>query len=191
MLPDHTLSSVLVKGTYLVPDSYTPTSTLDYELGGIDIQNPLQGLQVKTWMAFVDGNDVKVAAADKLPVVIFSFPGVTEISLAFDQNMRPTISYMRNGNGWLYWYDSLPQMPVHTEFVGAITPRVCLDDKRYTQTGTSDVLLAYTKNNNLYFREQRDRFTIEYLLKTEINATLLKLGMTNKNRVQFELMPVS
>lgn len=190
MLPLNQLSTVLVIGGYLDPDDNTTTDLVDYELGGIEIQDPSQGLRVKTWVVYIDGQDVKITAEDRQPTVQFTRTGVlTEVSLAFDQNMRPTIAFVEDDVATLYWYDTVAQAAVFSTFTGASTPRVCLDDKRESQLGTSDILLAYIKTNNLYFRAQRDRFTVEYLLYTEINAKLVKLGMTDKNRVQFMLQP--
>lgn len=193
MLPDKKLSQIPIFGEYFIPDTHTPPNpTIDFERGGVDIQNPSQGLMVKDWAVYIQGNDVMIAADDRPPVIWFTRAGVlTEVSLAFDQNMRPAVAFVEDGVAWLNWYDTAVANYVFTQLPGAVTPRVCLDDKRPLQTGTSDIILAYIKDNNLYFRAQRDRFSVEYLLRETVNATLEKLGMTNKLRVQFKLIPVT
>ena len=53
---------------------------------------------------------------------------------------------------------------VFTSILGAVNPRVTLDDKRRGQTSSSDVILAYLRAGSLYYRQQRDRYLTEYLL---------------------------
>ena len=50
------------------------------------------------------------------------------------------------------------------------------------QVGTNDIIFWYTKSitpnvYNLYHRRQRDRFTIEYLMKENVPLYLWKAGM--------------
>jgi hypothetical protein len=68
---------------------------------------------------------------------------------------------------------------------------VCLDDKRPLQNAVSDVILAYTRSGNLYFRAQRDRYLVEYPLATAVTGTLDKVGMNTVNRLQFEFRVVT
>lgn len=192
MLPGNELSLTSVIDSYVYPDNLKTSNKLDFELGGVDIQDPSQGLMVKSWAAYIDGNDVWISAEDREPVILFSRPGIlTEVSLAFDQNMRPTVAFVEDGNAWLYWYDTLIGNFTFTQLLGILTPRVCLDDKRPNQGGASDVLLAYIKSNDLYVRIQRDRYQVEYLLRSDVNATLEKVGMNKKYRVQFLMIPVT
>ena len=192
MLPENSLSLTSVIGKYNYPDNLETSNTLDFELGGVDLQDPSQGLRVKSWAVYIEGQDIWIAAEDREPVILFSRVGIlTEVSLAFDQNMRPVVAFVENGVSTLYWYDTFISNFTFTTLPDTLTPRVCLDDKRETQTGSSDVLLAYIKDNSLYFRMQRDRFQIEYLLRADVNATLKKMGMTNKSRVQFLMIPVT
>lgn len=192
MIPNNRLSDPAILGTYLYPDNIATSKKLDFELGGVDLQDPSQGLKVKKWAAYIDGQDIWLAADDRSPVIVLTRPGVlTEVSLAFDQNMRYNIVFVEDNITTLYWYNTSVANYVLTLFPNTETPRLCLDDKRDTQTGTSDIILGYIKDNGLYFRAQRDRYTIEYLLRTSVNATLDKMGMTNKARLQFYMIPVT
>ena len=64
------------------------------------------------------------------------------------------------------------------------------DDTRSMQTNTSDVICAYINKETLQlcYRLSRDRFTIEYPLKSVAeNARLIRVGMTDKLRLQFKI----
>jgi hypothetical protein len=188
LIPSQRLSSVVMESPFLVPDDAAYSALTDYEYGGAALNDPSQGLQVKVWTLQYSTPDFVLSASGVSPTTVFSFTGVTQVSLAFDQNMRPCIAYVKSGQAWLYWYDTLIENFTHDALdAGIADPRVCLDDKRARQTGSSDIILAYTRNNNLYFRAQRDRFGVEYLLRTDVNALLRKIGMNTGNRLQFQL----
>ncbi len=198
MIPMGRLSTTAMSAAFKSPDSVDPPSGLvDYELGGIGLNDPSQGLQVQVWTARIDPatDDVLVGAGASPEVAVFNAPNVTELSLAFDQNMRPVIAYVQAGQAKLRWYDTVPGTNVITTLASDVQwPKVTLDDKRDTQTtvGANDVILAYVRNNNLYYRQQRDRFETEYLLKTDVNGRLLRVGMNELNRLQFmfeEILP--
>jgi len=192
MLPLKELSLTLVKGEYFYPDNIITAPTMDFELGGVDLQDPSQGLQVKSWAAYIDGHNIWLSAADREAVLVLTRPGLlTEVSLAFDRNMRYTIVFVEDGLAYLYWYDTLTAGYAITPFEGIITPKLTHDDKRDDQSAASDILFVYIRDNALYFRAQRDRYGVEYLLRADVNGTLEKIGMTNKNRVQFKLLPIT
>jgi hypothetical protein len=188
LIPEQRLSSQVVEADFLSPDDLAFGPLVSYEMGGTDINDGSDGLMVKTWtLTYVDP-DFILTALGSGPYTLFSFTGVTKVSLAFDQNMRACVSYVRDGVAWIYWYDSLIAGFTHTVVGAGVTdPCVCMDDKRANQIAANDIILAYTKDNNLYFRAQRDRFGVEYLLRNDVNATLMKVGMNRVNRLQFQL----
>jgi len=102
--------------------------------------------------------------------------------------MNVALAFVQGGESKFYWYDSnLGAMTVTNFGSSVITPRVSHDDKRDMQSASSDVILAYVKNSSLYFRMQRDRYQIEYLLKSGDCKGLIKIGMNSKLRLQFLL----
>ncbi|MCO1337134.1 hypothetical protein MO867_22680, partial [Microbulbifer sp. OS29] len=104
--------------------------------------------------------------------------------------MRPVIAYVEAGTAKLYWYDSSAGAQTTSTWPGIITPRLTLDDKRSTQTSASDVIFAYLNNGHLYYRQQRDRYEIEYRLQENVNSPgLIKIGMNRQFRLQFLLKP--
>jgi hypothetical protein len=111
----------------------------------------------------------------------------TELSLAFDQNCRPVIAYVEAGTIKLYWFDTQAAAQTTTAFDGLGTsPMLCLDDKRTEAATSSDVLLAYLRDGYAYYRQQRDRYGIEYTLGRVLGASprIMGWGMSAANRVQ-------
>lgn len=194
MIPENSLSAQPMDSVYLTPDNFGIGPLIDYEQGGIALNDASQGLNVRPWSCFIgeNGSDVVLQAEDDPPVTIFTQNGIEALSFCFDQNMRPCVAYVIGVTVYLRWFDSVPSAYVTTNFGSAIRdPRVCLDDKRDTQFALkSDIIFAYLKGDSLCFRQQRDRFNVEYVLETGLstNIRLKNVGMTKGLRLQFELL---
>lgn len=196
MIPNNTLSSSPVPAAFYGGRNNIVTRTKDYEDGGIAIQDPSQGLLYQVWTATLlnpgtAGSTVRVSAPTVPEFTMYQAPNITEISFSFDQSMRPVLAFVQNGTAKLWWYDSTIASQTVTDIgTGVVTPRVAMDDKRKLASNDyalSDVILAYIKNRNLYYRQQRDRYTIEYLLDTDVANGLIKIGFGVNLRMQFML----
>lgn len=191
MLPQNSASIVPVPGVYVPPDDQVTNPLIDFEAGGVALQDPTQGLTGFTWKLFNVNLDIFVQRNNDAPIFMFSQSSLTELSLAFDQNMRANIAY-RTSDGVIHlrWYDSVGHVYVTSDFGQARNPRLCLDDKRLEMSNLSDVLLAYIKpDNTLCVRMQRDRYGVEYVIATGLlpNTKLKNIGMNENYRVQMEL----
>lgn len=192
-LPGNALDPIGIAAVLLSPDvDGRPSLLEDYEMGGIAINDPSQGLQVQNWRARLDGDDVLVGPDPySSETVVISDTDITELSLAFDQNMRPTIAYVAGGVNKLYWYDTVPETHVTTVFNAEDrSPFVTMDDKRRpaTTVNLNDVLFFYIRGTTLYYRQQRDRFQTERALATvEDGQSIVKCGMSRALRVQVHL----
>lgn len=190
MLPGDRLSTEPDPKPFLEPIASRMKPLEDTERGGVGLSDPSLGLQVKTWHAYYNEPDVVVEAEGVEPTVLFSRPGLTHLSLAFDQNMRPCVAFVQAGEAWLWWYDSQASGQVFTQLAGnVVTPRVTTDEKRPNQLGVSDIILAYLRDGGLYYRQQRDRFGTERLLAMTDASQLLEVGMNVGLRLQFRLLP--
>jgi len=194
VIPQHVLSTTNIPGYYLTPDNSDPSPVVDYELGGVDLNDTSQGLNVKVWKVRLHYSASKLAggiylSAPDIPEFLFyAGKDITEVSFTFDQNMNPFLAFMQNGQAKFYWFD--PTIPGYTLTLlpaGSVSPKVCLDDKRAVENPTSDVILGYIRSGTLYYREQRDRFLVEYTLKTGVIGDVLMVGMTKIGRLQFAL----
>lgn len=174
--------------------SLSITKTIDYEDGGIDINDPSEGLLFQRWRArlfragTVDSR-VMLGAPTVTEFEVFAVPGITEISFTFDQAMNPTIAFVQDDVAKIWWYDSTISGMATTEIgEGVLTPRVSYDDKRLAASQgylISDVILAYINvDGELCVRQQRDRYDTEYVLASDV-APLVKIGMNRGMRLQF------
>jgi hypothetical protein len=186
MLPNNQLSEIPVPGTFVGGRALPITTVTDYEDGGIGLNDASQGTQYQIWKARLVGDDVLLSAPNTPEFVVYSAGGITEISFTFDQLMRFALAFVQGGQSKLLWYDTSVSSTVITVLASDVTnPRVVLDDKRINQSASSDIILAYKRGTSLYYRQQRDRFTVEYLLATNITQKLNKIGFSNKLRLQF------
>lgn len=192
-LPNDSLSSQILTAPLLGGRGQEITLTEDKETGGVALNDPSQGLQVQVWSAsIIGGEHIVINAPNTTETTLYTSPtgpsSITEVSLSFDQNMRPTFAFVENGEVKFQWFDSSISDTVITDFGDTWSnPRVSLDDKRDFQSGQSDVILAYLRAGNLYHRRQRDRYQTELLLATDVEGELHKIGMGANFRFQFDI----
>lgn len=188
MIPENRISTTVASAVFLAPRDEEDIGLLqDREIGGVALQDASQGLLVKEWLGTCDGSQIILSAQDVTPTVVVTDIGITEFSFTFDQNMNVVVAYIAGGQAKLNWFDINANAQVTTTLgTGYQWPRVSLDDKHPLASDTSDVILAYVKTGNLYYRQQRDRFETEYLLASGVSGRLRKIGMNTIGRLQFE-----
>jgi len=196
MLPSNAPATYPIPGLFLSPDDRLPSSLVDYERGGVAINDPSFGLDVQDWTCWYESLEVRVAPADGPRETLFTRAGINHLSFAFDQNMRPTVVFIEGETTYLWWYDSTVPGHVFTSFgTGITSPRVAMDDRRALSSSSSDVIFAYirydagTSSYALCYRQQRDRYTVERVLRTGLSerTRLKNIGMSANLRFQFEL----
>lgn len=186
MLPDNVLSSEAIFGTLIGGRAMPVNKDRDFETGGVGIQDPSAGLNYQIWQAVLSDDKVILSSSNTPSFFAYSGAGLSEISFTFDRNMNFTLAFVQNGESKLYWYDSSVGGMVTTNYGPTVSsPRVSLDDKRDLQSAVSDVIFAYVKDQSLCYRQQRDRFQTEYVLKSGGVNKLKKFGMNSKLRLQF------
>src|SRR5574337_1775315 len=199
MIPQNSLSSTVVYSDYLPPDDLPPRTLVSYQEGGIGLSDPTQGLQYQVWTLealAVDApfpNKMFVSAPNTLSKFLFETTYIQECSLAFDPNMHPAIAFVDYLGPGLWWYNAtVPGYQVLRLPTGSKYPQVTLDDKRATslRSGLSDIILTYVRDNNLYFRQLRDTFSVEYTLMVGLpvpNPLAIKVGMNEGYRLQWTI----
>lgn len=196
-LPDNAPSSEPVIADYIEPyDRYTGAME-DFEAGGIALNDSSEGLDYQIWYLSYDDDDESSTYGDFTlqaettleTAVVINVPQVVRCGLAFNQNMDPFIAYeTRSCEAKFYWYDTvLADYTTTTLPAGSRHVACCLDDHRITQTGTSDIILAYIRSGTLYYRQERDRFTVERSLGAVGAGVLNKVGMTSNLRLKFDV----
>lgn len=194
-LPDNQLSTEPAPGPFAGAAALPITQWVDYEDGGVALQDASGGLLHQVWTAQIERNkttgddEIWVGAESVDKFLVHTGANITEVSLAFDRNMNLAIAYVRGGTAYLYWFDTtVPGYVTTTLGADVATPRVTHDDKRDGRGGSSDIILAYIKNGNLYYKQQRDRYETERLLQASVGSDgIIKVGMSRQNRLQFLL----
>lgn len=174
----------------LSPDLLESDPLVSLERGGIALNDATQGLDYQDWRCYIEGGVVKVTPVLGGTVTsVFTPTGViTSLSLAFDTNMAVTIAYVEDGLVKLRWFNTtLPGIQTDT-IAGATACKCGTDEKRSGLEGLSDVIFAYLRAGNLYYRQQRDRYLIEYTVgAVGASFKLRRVGKNVGNRFQFEL----
>lgn len=217
-LPGESLSSVIVYAPFMKPRERSLRDPLVvYERGGVSLQDPSQGMDVKDWKAFVTEEGIWLQSRQaETPVLFLEGEEINQVSLAFDTNMNPVIVYRQLEVVKMSWFDSTLTARVVTEYPQILVGAVTLDDKRGGMGALNDVLFIYIRDEAIFYRQQRDRFGIERflgMLPTQfVNVTTayceedycevdytgmtvsslapamhLNIGMNNALRIQIEL----
>lgn len=187
-----TPSNPVVPGNY-INQVKTPSELLiAYEMGSLALQNPAGGLLQQLWTAKCpDGQHIYLSAPNTPPTLVLTDQAITEIDLAFDQNMFPFLTYVSLGLVRFFWYDpTIPGFVVSTILELTITPRCTLDDKREFDIGNSDIVLLYINvlTGNVCYRIQRERYANEHVLGTAfVNDKLRCVNFADTMRLQWTI----
>lgn len=193
MLPgDGTLTNTALPRPFMWPMRSATDLLTDYERGGAGINDAGQGLDAQQWTLTYTAPDVIVTDETGHETMLFSQPGITELALAFDQNMHPFVAFVDGVGAHYWWFDTTSGAQVFTDLpLDATHPRACIDDHRALEIAMSDIILAYQRGGALYYRQQRDRFATEYLLMADAGGELVSVGMSTGLRLQFAIYPAS
>lgn len=192
-LPLNQLSSEPVPSFFVGARAQIFPDYIDYMDGGIGIQDPSLGLEYQVWTAeiikdIVEDN-IMLSAPTYSAQSIYAGNDITGVSLAFDLNMQLCVAFIEAGITKLLWYDTSVAALVVTEIGPDIThPKVALDDLRGINSANADIILAYIKGGALYYRQQRDRYTIERQLDSGPWIALKRIGRGSNYRFQFQVV---
>lgn len=189
MFPTGSPSSTPMVADFVGPDDADRSLLIDYERGGIDINDASHGLNYADWKCWLDipgGNLIKIARVDgSLETTMFSGP-VTELTFCFDQNMRPVLAYVVSGSVYLSYFDAVANQTIELGFIGATSPFLSTDDKRDQEISHSDVIFCCVRAQHLRYYVQRERFLIEHDAgAVPVGLTRIQgIGMNKGNRFQ-------
>jgi hypothetical protein len=172
---------------FLAPynEPYTPHS--QNILGGTALNRGNEGRMVKIWNISYENEIIKIKPSDGDVVWQRGEPGIKSLSCAFDNNMSQVIGWRKDTGCALYYYDTTIQQFRVRDFPDATACRVCVDDPRDFYNAQSDVMFIYTSGNRLYYRQQRDRYDIEYFIGNTTKI-LKRAGPNVGYRLQIELV---
>ena len=187
-LPNNILYLATEPVTFLAPDHLVIKPLIDYERGGVAINDASEGTNAYNWKIAYTGSEVRLSREPYSDfTVLFTTPGITEIGFAFTQNMAVTVCYVQDGLTKLYWFDTQISQYVTTEFPSVTSPKLAMDDKREYSSSISDILFCYLRAGNLCYRQQRDRYNTERVIVATQATKIRRIGMTTGLRFAVEL----
>lgn len=167
------------------------TRLFDYTDGPIALQDNTSGMQYQQWRAYLEDEVVYVEADNLAPFELLNTlsGAITDISIAFNQNSDLNYAWVQDGVARLHYFDTITStMQTMVLPVGIRTPKVTLDDKRAGQFDINDVVLSYVgADDGLYFRLQRERFTVERLLDPGPFNEIERMYMNEEFRLQWRI----
>lgn len=121
------------------------------------------------------------------PHVLFTVPGISHISFAFDQNMSPVCCYVSASGTSIYRFDPVSGSYIH-QFIGTgiVDPRVLLDYPIKEASQISDVVLCYVKGTSLMSRIQRENYLVERTIETNFGGNLSQFYLMTGWRLMWE-----
>lgn len=162
------LSNPVIPGNYINRVKAEGEFLTAYEMGSLRLQDPSGGLFQQLWTLTSDTQNIWVEAQGYPKTFLLSDVDITEIDLAFDQNMFPFVTYAtKAGFVKYYWYNPVNQQFEIVELIeAAVSPRCTLDDKRAFDVSNSDIILIYIDVvlRQLCYRIQRERYQTVHLL---------------------------
>lgn len=191
MLPKHQLSTIpqIADWLYPYPTDYSPL--IDYEMGGVELNDSSQGLDNTLWKLELNKQtgELKLGKYGEDGEVLLTDKAIKKVSLAFDLNARPAYVLEYDNHVKFTYYDTVTSQNVTVSFDGVRSPYLTLDDRRVENSAGADILLCYIKGQQLCVRYQRDRYTVEHILHDlpHDNYVLERVGMAVNLRVLFAL----
>lgn len=189
MLPLDTITPEPVYAEFRAPwdDPYLPLE--ERVLGGNAVGDGSAGREVKVWKISYSGGDVHVGPDGGADEFVQTRGGVTTLSLAFDANMAVAYAWQSVNGSSLYYFDSTLGSYNILTIADGTSCRVGVDDTRSFNSASSDVIFAYTRGGQLYWRQQRDRYLTERLVGPSGVSILHRCAQNTLNRLQFKLGP--
>lgn len=197
MIPNNAFTDPAVVTDFLPPIDGAYSRLRSTVMGGIALNDPSQGRMYQQWVAYYESGNINVKIKDS-HTIAFSLPAtdVYTVSLAFDNNMGIVLAWIdTSNNANLYYFDTLSSSYITRVFddntYGYTSCRVCVDNAHDYYITNSDVIFAYIDFEGfLNYRQQRDRYDIEYRVGGPVNGTLTKVGPTVGNRLQFAVQVI-
>lgn len=185
MIPQNKLSQDVSTTKFLSRER--TSDLLDFELGGVALQDVSSGLNSNQWSCYYLDGGVVLDDGNGFTKKVLNVGDLKQLCFCFSISMIYYIAYTTDDGCYLYWYDtqtndySTLKLPDGTE-----NPQLSLDERRTFNLNNADVILSYTNSGRLICRNQRDRFGVEYVLSEETVGKLVQTGITKNGRFSFK-----
>lgn len=134
------------------------------------------------WLFEYIGTDVHIAKYENGEFVsrgvLFNTPTMDVMSASFDQLGRPIVFFDSGPQLLLWWFDPIVEDTVISQFADGLSPYATFDMRYDAPNANSDVLVFYIRDGAIYYRQQRDRYEVEYEtpVTSDLNAKKILLA---------------
>lgn len=158
---------------------------VDFEQGGIALNNGSQGTDVQLWSGIYTGGDFVLSAPSAAPTSVWSRPGVIRFGFSFDQNMQPVIAYEDAAGAHVRFFGNNGQFDIQDLEAGATNVCISADDNRSFNTVNRNVILGYNVGNSLNARVQLESYRTPHVLDGAFPYALTACGPGTNYRYRY------
>lgn len=192
MFPGNQWSSEPVPQTIRPPKDYIKGNKQPQDVGPVAIGDNSEGIDAYLWALSADGDDVFITREGQTPVFLFSAAGASSFDVAFDTAGNPFVAYEHADGIYIYWYDPQEQgQRLTLRAPGGKNPFCSLDVREPERASESDIILLYERDDAVYYRLTRDRYTVEYPTPATAlgGRSIVWAGVGNEFRYTFAVEP--
>lgn len=187
MIPNNAVTTTPVPAKFKNPYNL-PVSALSRACrGGIALNDASKGRDYQNWYVWYDG--ATIFYGPEAPTLVaagsLGIANVTQVSMAFDNNMNPILAWMDATGAHIRYFSGTTSTYVVLDVPGATSCLVAVDDSRNFYNANSDAVFAYTISTGLWYRYQRENYATPRQASTSVKR-LLRMGMGSQGRFQFE-----
>lgn len=145
------------------------------------------GMLGYVWKAFLRGNEICIKREDLDEIhVITTKENITQLDITFDQTMRPFLCYVKDGLPYYYHFNKDDSSYSEVALDPTVTFPRCALDMPY-DISKSDIYIGYSRDGNLCYRIQHERFTKEHILATIPTKSMVwRIGRTKGGRFGYQ-----
>lgn len=158
---------------------YISDNTFELELGPEQLNASGGNIKAAWWLFEYTGSEVTISkhngTAFEPATSVFLVDNIKRLAATFDQLGRPMVFFETLDNKLkLYWFDPVLVENTITEFGDGNYPYATFDIRWDTSNQRSDVMLFYMRSGAIFYRMQRDRYSIEYATPVTSDAVFIK-----------------
>jgi len=189
MIPGNAITNVPDPAAFRKPYD-SPASALSRTCrGGVALNDASKGRDYQDWSVWYDGSTILFGPTSSgIATGSLATAGVTQLSLAFDNNMNPVLAWLDDTGANIRYFSASTSSYVVVNVPGATSCLACVDDVRPIYNTQSDVIFAYTLPNGLWYTYQRENYATARQASTA-SKKLKRMGPNVLNRFQFETEP--
>lgn len=159
-----TLTPNPMQGTFLYTVRAERDQLIDFEQGGIALNDGSQGTDVQLWSGIYLDGGFQLSAPTVPPTIVYSTPNVTRFAFSFDQNMQPVLAWQDPSGAHVRFYANTGHFQIQDLEAGAVNVCMSADSNNPLDVNIRNVILAYNVGDSLNARVQVESYADAHVL---------------------------